>query len=48
MRILGFQVFKCPCDADTKIAKVAPKCSKKQPVTVHADDTDILSLLLHR
>ena len=47
LRILGFQVFECPCDADTTIAKVALGYSKEQPVIVYADDTDILSLLLH-
>ena len=39
MRILHFRVFECPCEADTTI--------KEQPVIVYADDTDILSMLLH-
>ena len=40
-------MFECPCDADTKIAKVVLEYSKDQPITVYADDTDVLSLLLH-
>ena len=47
LRILGFQVFECPYDADTTIVKVALKYSKEQSVIVYADDTDILFLLLH-
>ena len=47
MRILDFRVFECPCEADTTIVKVALKYSKEQPVIVYADDTDILSMLLH-
>ena len=47
LRILGSRVFECPCDADTAIVKKALKSSKEQPVIVYADDTDILSLLLH-
>ena len=47
LRILGFQVFECPCDADTTIVKVVLEYSKEQPIIVYADDTDILSLLLH-
>ena len=40
-------MFECPCDADTTIVKVALEYSKEQPIIVHANDTDILSLLLH-
>ena len=47
LRILGFQVFECPCDADTTTVKMVLEYSKKQPIIVYADDTDILSLLLH-
>ena len=47
LRILGSRVFECPCDADIAIVKKALKSSKEQPVIVYADDTDILSLLLH-
>ena len=45
LRILGFRVFECPCDADTAIVKKALKSSKEQPVIAYADDADILSLL---
>ena len=47
LRTLGFQVFGCPCNADTKRVKTALEYLKKQPVILYADDTDILSLLLH-
>ena len=47
LRILGFQVFECPCDADTTIVKVVLEYSKEQPIIVYEDDTDILSLILH-
>ena len=47
LRILGFRVFECPCDADIAIVKKALKSSKEQPVIVYADDTDIIYLLLH-
>ena len=47
MRILGFQVFGCPYNADTKRVKTALEYLKDQPVILYADDTDILSLLLH-
>ena len=46
LRILGFQVFECSCDADTAIVKFALN-SKEQSVIVYADDTNIISLLLH-
>ena len=46
LRILGFQVFEWPCDADTTIVKFALN-SKEQSVIVYADDTNITSLLLH-
>ena len=39
---------ECPCDANTTIVEVAHDYSKEQPVIVYADDTDILSLLIHR
>ena len=40
-------MFECPCDDDTTIVKVALEYSKEQPIIVHANDTDILSLFLH-
>ena len=46
LRILGFQVSECSCDADTAIVKFALN-SKEQSVIVYADDTNIISLLLH-
>ena len=42
----GLEVVLCPCDADTTIVKVALEKETKA-VTVLADDTDILCLLLH-
>ena len=47
LRILGFRVFECHCDADATIVKVILKNSTEQPVIVYANDTDILSFLLH-
>ena len=42
-RSLGFQVFEYSFNADTTKLEY----SKEQPVIVYADDTDILSLVLH-
>ena len=47
LRILGFRVFEFHSYADAKIVKVILKYSKEQPVIVYANDTDILSFLLH-
>ena len=47
LKILVFQVFRCPDDGDTAIVKFALKYSKEQSVIVYADDTDNLALLLH-
>lgn len=43
LRSLGFQVFEYSFNADTTKLEY----SKEQPVIVYADDTDILSLVLH-
>ena len=43
LRSLGFQLFECFFNADTTKLEY----SKEQPVIAYADDTDILSLLLH-
>ena len=42
----GFKTVLCPSDADTTIVKTCLEIENK-PVTVLADDTDILCLLLH-
>ena len=42
----GFQVVYCPSDADNAIIKTALNVVD-EPVTILADDTDILCLLLH-
>ena len=41
----GFEIVKCPADADTTIVKAA--INQKGSVNVYSDDTDILCLLLH-
>ena len=47
LRGSSMSVHMCPADADTTIVKEAVQLSKKAPVTVYADDTDILCLLVH-
>jgi hypothetical protein len=47
LRERGLTVYLCHSDADTTIVKVALNLSETGPVTVFADDTDILCLLLH-
>ena len=42
----GIKVVLCPSDTDTTIVKV-PLEYENRPVTIFADDTDILCLLLH-
>ena len=42
----GFKVVLCSSDADTTIVKTALEV-ERGPVTILADDTDILCLLLH-
>ena len=45
---LGHTVVNCTDDADTKIALTAVEYARsKAPVTVVADDTDVLFLLVH-
>ena len=48
MKIKKLSLNECPCDANTTIVEVALDYSKEQPVIVYADDTDILSWLIHR
>ena len=40
-------MYVCHSDADTKIVKLSLNFSKTGPVTIFADDSDILCLLLH-
>ena len=47
LRERGFTVYVCHSDADTTIVKIALNFSKTEPVTIFADDSDILCLLLH-
>ena len=44
LELHGFKAVLCPSDADTTIVKTCLKFQDK-PVTVLADDTDILCLL---
>ena len=46
LELHGFKAVLCPSDADTTIVKTCLQFQDK-PVTVLADDTDILCLLLH-
>ena len=43
----GYEVIQATSDADTVIVKSALEMAKDQPVTVVADDTDVLILLIH-
>ena len=46
LEIHGFEGVLCPSDTDTKIVKTCLQFQDK-PVTILADDTNILCLLLH-
>ena len=46
LELHDFKAVLCPSDADTTILKTCLQFQEK-PVTVLADDTDILCLLLH-
>ena len=46
LELHGFKAVLCPSDADTTIVKTSLQFQDK-PVTVLADDTDILCLPLH-
>ena len=46
LEVNGINVVLCPSDADTTIVKVAPEYENRL-VTIFADDTDILRLILH-
>ena len=46
LELHGFKAVLCPSDTDTTIIKTCLQFRDK-PVTVLADDTDILCLLLH-
>ena len=46
LELHGFKAVLCQSDADTTIVKTCLQFQDK-PVTVLADDTDILCLLLH-